>query len=212
MDLVKIETELKKRWQIPYQWKVKQQNNYDKYTNFIYQIQSWDRLHRTLDIQFQNHPEKDFYFNYAINRWYNFWSARAVEYIFQKNENVKVEGLSEIDLEIDFYLNDIPFDHKTSVFPRKCQITLAQAQEKPEELMEWLYQNQSVGRRHHFKNRLFLVLFEQNQEHWKLKAEIQWLKTIIDNYLESFDNHQLHLFLFEKNQITHADIIWAIQP
>jgi len=55
-----------------------------------------------------------------------------------------------------------------------------------------------------------LVNYENENEHWKLKAEISWLKKIVSTYLLKFETSKLHSFYF-KNEIVNADIIWAIK-
>jgi len=41
------------------------------------------------------------------------------------------------------------------------------------------------------KNRLFIVLHSSDGEHWKLKAEISWLKERIEKYMSGFNPHYL---------------------
>lgn len=113
------------------------------------------------------------------------------------------------DFEKDFYLFGIPIDHKTSVFPKHFNKTFDYAQKHKAELIEWLYKNQSTQKRHHFKNRLFIVVYDKNGEHWKLKAEISLLKKAIQKYVARFKREQLHSFTFVDAQITLSDIIWV---
>jgi hypothetical protein len=61
------------------------------------------------------------------------------------------------------------------------------------------------------KNRLFIVLYSSDGDHWKLKAEISWLKERIEKYMEGFNPHFLLRFPLEKNQETLSDVIWAIR-
>ena len=79
-------------------------------------------------------------------------------------------------------------------------------------MITWLYKNQSQQQRKHHKNRLFIVLvnYQEEDAHWKLKAEIAWLKELVSAYLPNFDQSKLHSFTFE-NRIVYADIIWVIQ-
>jgi len=44
----------------------------------------------------------------------------------------------------------------------------------------------------------------------KLKAELLWLKTIIEQYLETYDQKNLLKLSFNNKQ-TYSDIIWAIK-
>jgi hypothetical protein len=73
-----LEHELKRRVnEYPYTpWGRKQADQWDKTTNFIYLTNQWDNLLRVV-----NDMPADVK-NYAINRWFNFWSAIGVETIF----------------------------------------------------------------------------------------------------------------------------------
>ena len=83
MDLTRLEIELKKRLDFPYKWGSKQTDAKDKSTNFIYETYSFETLlKRTNNL---DNSLKD----YALNRWYNFWSAMAVENIFVSHTNIQ---------------------------------------------------------------------------------------------------------------------------
>ncbi len=209
LNLQNIEKELKKRHQYSYKWFRKQNDQWDRYTQFIYQISNWEALVRKIAIVAESHEiEKQQIFQYAANRWYNFWSSQAVEQIF-----VECEGITPVyenkDSEKDFYLFGIPFDHKTSVFPKQFNNTFEYAKNHENELIEWLYKNQSTQKRHHYKNRLFIIVYDSHGEHWKLKAEIYLLKKAIEKYVASFKREQLHSFTFAEGQTTFSDIIWV---
>lgn len=210
MDISKIEKELKKRLTLPYNWGVKQSNLYDEATNFIYHIDSFEPLIEKIEKQFKGKPKYETLKNYALNRWFNFWSAQAIEQIFCSFPGV-VPDKDKTNLLVDFTIQGVQFDHKTSVFPKGFGKTLEDAKNNPQILIKWLYLNQSQQGRKHMKNRLFLVLYSTTEEHWKLKAEINWLKTIIENYMASFDVNNLQRFTFERTGTTLSDIIWAIK-
>lgn len=207
--LQNIENELKKRHLYPYRWHRKQNDSWDKRTNFIYKTSEWITFVEKISTLVETDGfDKDQLFQYAANRWYNFWSAKAVEQIFSEMEGVK--SVSEAkDSEKDFYLFGIPFDHKTSVFPKQFGKSFEYAQNHKPELIEWFYKNQSSQKRHHLKNRLFVVVYAKNGEHWKLKAEISLLKKAIENYCATFRQEQLYLFTFAENEKTLSDIIWV---
>ena len=211
MDFHSLENELKKRIKSPYSWRRKQQNIFDRQTNFIYKTDSFELISEKIENKFRDNPAYDDLKNYTLNRWFNFWSAKAVEAIFCNYKNVKPHPNS-LNKLIDFYIDEIPFDHKTTVFPKGFQKSIPYAMEHKQELIEWLYKNQSSEQRKHFKNRLFIVLgnYENNNDHWKLKAEINWLKDVISAYLRNFESTKLHSFTSE-NGIVKADIIWAIK-
>ncbi len=152
----------------------------------------------------------DLYFNYTINRWYNFWSAQAVENIFCSLPNVK-PALDSKDRLVDFTIDGEAFDHKTSIFPKNFPYKIDKAIKKTDELIKWLYKHQSQQQRKHLKNRLFVVLYSKDGEHWKLKSEIAWLKDRIEKYMLGFNPKYLLKFNFEKGKETLSDIIWAIR-
>jgi hypothetical protein len=209
LDLQNIENELKKRHPYSYKWFRKQNDVWDNYTNFIYQTVSWDVLiQKIAAVAEMRKLNKEYIFQYAANRWYNFWSAQAVEQIF-----TEIDGIEPVietkDSEKDFYLFGIPFDHKTSVFPKKFQNTFDYAKSHKVALIEWLYKNQSTQKRHHFKNRLFIVVYDKNGQHWKLKAEISLLKLVIQKYVATFRPEQLHSFTFTGEQKAFSDIVWV---
>ncbi|NOR27679.1 MAG: hypothetical protein GQ540_04010 [Lutibacter sp.] len=211
MDYKALEEELKKRLKFQYSWGRKQVDVFDKQTSFIYKVASFELLLSTIEIKFKNNAQYNDLKNYALNRWFNFWSAKAIETIFCEHTTVKSHPDS-YNKFTDFFINEIPFDHKTTVFPKGFKKSVPYAIEHKHELIEWLYKNQSQQQRKHFKNRLFIVLvnFENENEHWKLKAEISWLKNIVSTYLSKFEPSELHSFYFE-NEIVKADIIWAIK-
>lgn len=211
MDYAAIEKELKKRLTYEYSWRRKQVDALDKQTSFIYKISSFDLVLSKIETKFKDNSQYDDLKNYALNRWFNFWSAKAIEAIFCEHEGVKSHPDS-YNKFTDFFINKIPFDHKTTVFPKGFNKSVPYAIAHKNEIIEWLYKNQSQQQRKHFKNRIFIVLvnYENESEHWKLKAEISWLKKIISTYLLKFESSKLHSFYFE-NEVVKADIIWAIK-
>lgn len=210
MKIEEIERELKKRLEYPYSWKMIQKDDLDRKTNFIYQCEKFDELIAEIRKNFQSDSKYDMICNYAMNRWYNFWSARAVEEVFCSLDRVQPSKNSR-DRLVDFQIDGVSFDHKTSVFPKGYQRPLDYAKKNPQDLIKWLYENQSKEGRMHLKNRLFVVLYSRNGEHWKLKSEISWLKGIICEYVQSFNFDNLRRFEFEKGIITLSDIIWGIK-
>jgi|APLow6443716910_1056828.scaffolds.fasta_scaffold14399_2 hypothetical protein len=209
-DLVQIEKELKKRLVYPYKWGRKQNDEFDKLTNYIYRISEFEEVFKETESRFNKDKEHQNIANYALNRWYNFLSAQAVEKIFCSLPNVK-PALDEKDRLVDFTIDGVTFDHKTSIFPKNFPYPIEEAIKKTDELILWLYKHQSQQQRKHLKNRLFIVLHSSDGEHWKLKAEISWLKERIVKYMSGFNPHYLLKFQLEKNQDTISDVIWAIR-
>lgn len=207
IEINEIETELKKRLKYPYLWGRKQNNDYDHRTNFIYKIFDFSELLEKIDNNFHGSKEYENWFNYTLNRWYNFWSATAVEKIFCSLPNVK-PALNKYDKLVDFEINGIKFDHKTSVFPRTYTKSFEYAKANPKDIIRWLYVNQSQQQRKHFKNRLFIILYNSKGLHWKLKAEISLLKGSIISYVNNFQEESLIKFDHKNSFGILSDVIW----
>ncbi|DAB37724.1 MAG: hypothetical protein A2023_00095 [Sulfuricurvum sp. GWF2_44_89] len=201
MDLQRVERELKKRLLYPYNWGRKQSDLWDFNTNFIYTTYSFESLLK----QTAGFPQA--LRDYALNRWYNYWSAMAAEYIFASHENVE-PNRNSFDKLVDFKINNIPFDHKTSVFPKGFNHPFSYSKEHTKELITWLYENQSQEGRKHLKNRLFIVMYDGSTlQHWKMKSEILQLKSAIDVYVDSFSAKNLCRLDFGSGEVL-SDTIW----
>lgn len=211
LDLIFIEQELKKRWDYKYVWGRKQNNIWDKHTSYIYNTQNWEDLIPKIAQTVKQHQlDKHELFYYASNRWYNFWSAMAVEQLFTEIEGIKAVADGK-DREKDFYLHGKAFDHKTSVFPKGFGRDLDYAKQNEKELITWLYEHQSSQQRFHLKNRLFVIVHDKNGAHWKLKAELQLINTKIEAYISNYQEENLKKVLFPKAENAFSDIIWVIQ-
>ena len=209
-SLAERESELKKRLGIPYHWGQRQNDDWDQKTGFVYHIFSYDALQVEMRARFGILPLKEALADYALNRWYNFWSAKAVEQICCAHRIVRAAH-DKHDRMMDFTINDIPFDHKTSIFPKGFRKSLEYAQHHRDELVKWFYDSQSQEQRKHLKNRLFIVLHDSTGEHWKLKAELVWLESIIRPYLDGFEKSKLAHLQIERGAEAYADIIWAVK-
>lgn len=211
IDLHTCENELKKRWELPYVWGKKQNDEWDNHSKFIYETDQWEQLlvkiKQVSKDRNLNHSE---FLNYSANRWYNYKSAMAVEFIFSQLEGVQ-PNLNFRNKLIDFNLKGIDFDLKSSVFPKAFDRNLLYAQQNSEKLINWLYTHQSTQGRQHFANRLFLMVYSENGDHWKLKAEISWLKKIIEDYVANFEKDKLHKLEFQPGKPVFSDIIWGIK-
>ncbi len=206
-----LEQHLKKRINnLPYSWKKPQDNNTDSKTKIIYNIRSYAALIEA----FKN--ESTDLKNYAYNRWLNFWSAKAIEDFFKNNPNVTPEK-NQYHKTIDFYINGVGFDHKTSVLPQdfKDRLEDLKREECQIELIKWLYSNQSQEQRKHFGNRVFVVLINNDNlnQSWKLKGELTQIKKYIDNYLFEINSGNRKYLTFNKKENDgvshrfHSDLI-----
>ena len=118
-NLEHIECELKKRLPYENKWFQKQNNEWDNATKFIYKVDTWEKLLEKVRGTQEDHTfEKEPYFYYAINRWYNFWSAMATEQIFTDMPGFAVNP-KPLEDHYDFRWLGEKFDLKTSVFPKR---------------------------------------------------------------------------------------------
>ncbi|MCM4159197.1 hypothetical protein FHG64_09405 [Antarcticibacterium flavum] len=210
-QLFQIEDELKKRLDHPYSWGRKQNDQWDRFSGFIYRTQSWEEvLEQAGKVAEQQNLEKASFINYAANRWYNFWSAKAVESIFCDLPGV-TPARDERDRLRDFNIQGVDMDLKTSIYPRGFNHALDYAQRHPGDLVTWLYRNQSSQQRMHYYNRLFLIVYAEGGDHWKLKAEILFLKEVVEDYVVNFDSQKLLKFQYQPGKFAFSDIIWAIK-
>lgn len=204
-----ISIELNKRLIYPYKWGTKQTDALDKQTRFIYKTHAFNHLIKIIEDRFADEPDYEQIKNYALNRWYNFHSAMAVEAIFKAHKNVKAAQNAK-DKKVDFFLDNIPFDHKTTIFPKSLKMSFNEAINQPEVVIKWLYKNQSSQGRFHLKNRLFVVLYAKDGKHWKLKANLTKIEQAVNQYLKNFNAEKLLQPNLGTNEIVLSDLIWVI--
>lgn len=200
------ENQLKKI--VPYikKWGRMQNDLWDKETLFIYNSNKFDDIYNHIK---SLHKDPEFE-QYAYHRWYNFWSAKSIEYIFSQSSKVKTNK-DIYHKKIDFYINNIPFDHKTSVYPKGFEHPIESAISNPQNLIYWLYQNQSKQQRFHLSNRLFVILYNNNGQHYSLRSELIFIANKISRYLDSFDENKLIEVNFEASSKALSDVIWCVQ-
>ncbi len=210
LDLKRLQIQLKKCYPCIENWGKKQNNDWDKQTNFIYKVRHFQTLESQIKDKFKEESNFEELRIYALNRWYNFWSAKGIETIFCSYPNVKPHSDS-FHHYIDFWIDEIAFDHKTSVFPSNYNQTIEFAKENPTDLLRWLYENQSKQKRFHLQNRLFLILYKKEGNHQKLKSEIDFIQPIIENYLHYFSFGKLQKLEFQTDKgvkTAYCDLIF----
>ena len=87
------------------------------------------------------------------------------------------------------------------------QEIIDEACKHPEELMKWLYKNQSA-RLFGAENRLFLVLVDTKdmKQSWKMKRAFTLIEPTVNNYLKSFNAHSLKEIKFTFNQKKYTSL------
>lgn len=87
------------------------------------------------------------------------------------------------------------------------QEVIDEACKHPEELMKWLYENQSA-RLFGAENRLFLVLVDTKdmKQSWKMKRAFTLIKPTVKRYLDSFNDDSLKEITFKFNQKKYTSL------
>jgi len=204
VDIDFLESELKKRLAYPYIWHSVQFDLWDSKTKFIYNTPVFEDVMKQIDM-LDNQKIKD----YAMIRWYNYWSAKAVEQMFANHNGVEYNR-NDHNRKVDFIINGYEFDHKTSVFPKRIDKDISFCLNNKKYLIEWLYNNQSKGSRKHYGNKIFLVLYKTNGEHWRLKAELKKIKNVVDSFFLDMNVNKFTKLNINNKTIV-SDIIWVIE-
>lgn len=162
----------------------KQRDTKDRKTNFIYKAEGFDDLL----YEHSKNPFDDL--NYAVRRYYNHVISNIVENIFcSYNVCKREEDISH--KTIDLYIHNQPFDIKVSSYPARFNYrreNFNSDREYRNQLILWLYKNQSREGRYHESNRLFILCkngdgkssFKNNL----LKMEFRDIHSKIESYLK----------------------------
>ncbi|MDR3046637.1 MAG: hypothetical protein LBU51_03360, partial [Bacteroidales bacterium] len=110
LDMEKLVSELY-RLKV-FEWGGDYKNSLDKYlvSHYVKAISSYDLLLSKFDTEI-NHAVK----GYVLNSWYNHWSSILIEHIFKLHKSV-LPTVGQIK-NVDFFINNIPFDLKVTYFP-----------------------------------------------------------------------------------------------
>jgi hypothetical protein len=110
LDAEKLVSELYKMK--TFEWGGDYKNSLDKYliSHYIKVISDYDELVSRFDTEINNIVK-----GYVLNSWYNHWSSILIEHIFKLHKNV-LPTVGQIK-NVDFFINNIPFDLKVTYFP-----------------------------------------------------------------------------------------------
>jgi len=129
--------------------------------------------------------------SYVICTWYNHWTTLLIEEHISQHPKV-IPTLKNIK-GIDIFVDNQPFDLKTTYLPRGYDAKDVVA--NPKDLAIWMYENQGA-QRFGADNRLFAILLDTKkpEESWKLKRNFELVFAKIDEF-------------FSKEKVTASDEI-----
>ena len=119
---------------------------------------------------------------YAITAWYNYWTTELIEDHISQHPSV-VPTIRHVK-GVDVFLQDHPFDLKTTFLPKNY--ALEDALNDPSGLARWLYEHQGE-QRFGDDNRFYVVLINTSDvaQSWKLKRAMDIVGPRIDAFLDS---------------------------
>ena len=188
----------------------KQNNAWDKLTNFIYSHR--DEPYHDLDYIKAESEKRGLtkeQFRYAVHRWYNHVTSTTYEKIFW--EFGAVPHPNENNHSIDFYLDKIPYDLKVTVFPRSYQDgpETILSDKGREELSKWYYTNQSSEGRKEYNNRIFLVSSTPGNQRERYRNELSFIKNgrAIADFCESHRENGPKVINIDKEHTVNTAVI-----
>jgi hypothetical protein len=147
--------------------------------------------------------------SYVICTWYNHWTTVLIEEHISQHPKV-IPTLKNIK-GIDIFMDDQPFDLKTTYLPRDYDIQ--DVIKNPKNLAVWMYENQGA-QRFGSDNRLFAILLDTQrpEESWKLKRNFDLVFSKIDDFFnkEGVSSVDEVVFSFAKKTYTAVSKVLLI--
>jgi hypothetical protein len=167
-------------------WGRVQDDRWDRLSRFVYRTRSAEAARQQAEDAAATAGlgvDAAAFVQYALRRWYCFWGARLAELLFLGHAGVRPGPPKHH--EVDFTIDGVPFDLKTTEVPRVFAGPVDAWAADPGKLAAWLYQHQSREGRFHTANRLFLVLCdpERPDEAWRLRADPGALSHAVDSFM-----------------------------
>lgn len=213
LDLIELQENLSKADRFLKEgWGRFQNDNADNTTNFIYRSRTYYDVMKNFAKLVPKDLQTSELLNYTLLRWYNFLTSTTVEGIFCKYNIVRAEENIKHKFT-DIHILDEPFDVKLSVMPKrffeKYSVKDFEKREVRDELIRWLYENQSKQKRFHNKNRLFVICWgkdndNNNYQSKLLKHKFDKIEQKVHNFLTHIKNqHNEGKETFNKIKINH---------
>jgi len=198
--------ELEKIKHLPLGWGGRKQNNSDDDKIDLFAINDL----RTLAEKIKNFDDSTK--QYYIRRWMIIKISDCDEYLFDQFKETE-HNPDKYSKEYDFIIKGFKFDLKGTRVPVKFKDDISNVINKPQQIIDFYYEQQSRGRRLGMQNRLFIVTIDENNysEELKLRLDFDIKKKAFEKYINEF-NIGRNLFQFNyQNKILFADIIFIIK-
>lgn len=186
----------------------RQSDEQDRKTRFIYHMATLDDLLYEYRIAGAD-------LNYALHRWYNFVTSKATEQAFC--EAGAVPERNERHHDIDIWLDGIPYDVKLTVYPHSLSdhpYDISRRSGK-DEMMRWLYAEQSQQGRKELTNRLYVMVDETDPaKAYAGKANIDRIRKgahLFVDWVRRHGHHKLEIEDGGQTYAPYADLI-RIEP
>jgi hypothetical protein len=197
-------------------WGRVQDDAWDGLSRFIYRVRSAAGARQQAERVAAEHGlDRTAFVQYALRRWYCFWGARMAELLFLQHPGV--EPGPPRHHEIDFTIDGMPFDLKTSEVPRVFLGSVNDLATNPGKLASWLYEHQSREGRYHSANRLFLLLVDPDEPEsaWRLRGDVGALRRAIDRFMARRNYVELVLpdrYGIERTVLTAVVPLLPVRP
>lgn len=182
---------------------IKQRDDLDKLTSFIYYSSTFEDLEYEYE-RIKNQVD----FSYVAHRWYNYKTSKMTENIFTSFDVCRAEE-NKKHKTIDLYIFDTPFDIKVTAFPyafKKERKDFPNDRSYRNALIQWFYKHQSSEQRMHIANRLFVVCKgessdDNNYSSKLLKSDFPQIEKKIYTYLSYLDEKRRKFSSYKFNQV-----------
>jgi hypothetical protein len=179
-------------------WRIKQNDQNDRLTSFIYSCPTFDDFH----LELKNQKLSLELESYATHRWRNFKRHEAwLQLLFEQIPSIKRPSNTR-DKEVDFFLKldgEVKaFDLKVTRLPHSLR---HESKISNESLVKWFYQNQSKQGRWHLAGRFFIVGHPENQLY-----DYSIALSAVQNFVEDHASKIVDLKFNDQN-LTSAVII-----
>lgn len=182
-----------------------QKNKDDFDTNFIYKCNTLSQCLEEIEKRGLNK-------NYVLHRWYNYKTSIETESIFCTYGATHCENLYDHDKDI--YINNIPFDVKLTCYPKKL------FKEKPynltkrsgkNDMINWLYTNQSQENRKQLLNRLYVICDGDSYQNSIInKSNFVMIESVIKVFMDYIKTNKINEIVVNGKKVL-SDIIY-IKP